>query len=126
MASKGESGLLVQSTAEIEEGGSRGALRVKRVFTAGDVPFASTFQFFLSNRLPAGGKNERHIHDDVEKVYYFTKGSGEVSCGDDTARVTAGDFMFFPAAVEHEILADEDGDLEFIVCAAQTLEGANG
>lgn len=121
MAEQGESGLLVQRAADIEESASRGALQVRRIFTAGEVPFASSFQFFLYNRLPAGGKNERHVHADVEKVYYFIKGSGEVSCGADTARVTAGDFMFFPAAIEHEILAGDDEDLEFIVCAAQTL-----
>ncbi len=123
MVEQSGSGLLVQRAADIEEGASRGALKVRRIFTAGAVPFESSFQFFLYNRLPAGGQNERHVHEDVEKVYYFLKGSGEVSCGADTARVTAGDFMFFPAAVEHEILADEDGDLEFIVCAAQTLTG---
>lgn len=121
MVEQGESGLLVQRAADIEERTSRGALKVRRIFAAGDVPFKSSFQFFLYNRLPAGGQNERHIHEDVEKVYYFIKGSGEVSCGPDRARVTAGDFMFFPAAIEHEILADEDGDLEFIVCAAQTF-----
>ncbi len=126
MVEQGGSRLLVQRAAEVEESASRGALRVRRVFAAGSVPFESSFQFILYNRLPAGGQNERHQHEDVEKVYYFLKGSGEVSCGAETARVTAGDFVFFPAAIEHEIRADDDGDLEFIVCAARIADGQTG
>ncbi|MDP6606544.1 MAG: cupin domain-containing protein [Dehalococcoidia bacterium] len=111
--------LLVQPYSAIDEQASRGELKVRRIFTAGDVPFESSLQFILHNRLPAGGRNERHIHDDVEKVYYFLSGSGEVSCGPWTSHVSGGDFIFFPAAIEHEIQADEGSDLEFIVCAAR-------
>ncbi|HJM88151.1 MAG TPA: cupin domain-containing protein [Dehalococcoidia bacterium] len=115
-----ETRLLVQRYSDIDEGASRGALKVRRIFDPGAVPFESSLQFILHNRLPAGGKNERHIHEDVEKVYYFLSGSGEVSCGPWTSRVSAGDFVFFPAAIEHEIQADDGEDLAFIVCAAQT------
>lgn len=116
----GEPRLLVQPYSGIEERASRGELMVRRIFDGGSVPFESSLQFILHNRLPAGGRNERHVHEDVEKVYYFLKGSGEVSCGPWKSRVSEGDFVFFPAAIEHEIQADEGSDLEFLVCAAQT------
>lgn len=116
-----EERLIVINELSVSETQSRGDLHVRRIFDKGSVPFESGFQFVLRNRLPAGGANERHIHEDVEKVYYFLEGSGEVVCGPWKKRVGAGDFLFFPAAIEHEIHADADSDLEFIVCATQTL-----
>lgn len=119
MADVGEQRLIVQAASEIPHAPSRGDLQVRRVFEAGRTPFRSGLRFILHNRLPPGGANERHVHDDVEKVYYFLSGAGTVSCGDDTAPVTAGDFLFFPAQVPHEIHADPDAALEFVVCAAR-------
>lgn len=119
MPDVGEQRLIVRAASEVEYAPSRGDLQVRRVFEAGRTPFRSGLQFILHNRLPAGGANERHVHDDVEKVYYFFSGAGTVSCGDDTAAVTAGDFLFFPARVPHEIHAAADADLEFVVCAAR-------
>jgi len=126
MSDADEVRLLVQAASEVPYAPSRGDLQVRRVFEKDSVPFESSFQFILHNRLPAGGANERHIHPDVEKVYYFLAGSGTVSCGPWEKRVFAGDFLFFPAAIEHEIHADADADLEFIVCAAQTLGEPRG
>lgn len=118
--------LVVRAASDVEPRASRGALEVRRVLDAEYAPFESSFDFVLHNRLPAGGANERHLHEDVEKVYYFLSGSGRVSCGPWESRVQAGDFLFFPAAIEHEVRADPDADLEFIVCAARTLEAPRG
>jgi mannose-6-phosphate isomerase-like protein (cupin superfamily) len=121
-----EERLIVTNESTVAETQSRGDLRARRVFEAASMPFESGFQFVLRNRLPAGGANDRHVHADVEKVYYFLSGSGDVSCGPWSRRVGPGDFLFFPAAIEHEIHADADADLEFIVCAAKTLDTPRG
>ncbi|MDA0352075.1 MAG: cupin domain-containing protein [Chloroflexi bacterium] len=121
-----EERLIVTAESSIDETQSRGDLHVRRIFDATTFPFESGLQFVLRNRLPAGGANERHIHDDVEKVYYFLSGTGEVICGPWTKRVGPGDFLFFPAAIHHEIHADAGADLEFIVCAAQTRSQPRG
>ena len=105
---------------------ARGDLMARVIFHENDVPFESSFTFALYNRVPAGKSNEKHIHENVEKVYYFVKGSGEVDCGPWTKPVKAGDFLFFPAAIEHEIRADEGEDLEFVVCASKTLSEPRG
>ncbi len=118
--------LLVQAAADVEQRASRGDLVVRRVFDASTAPFESSLTFVLYNRLPAGGKNERHVHEDVEKIYYFLKGSGEVECGPWKKPVTAGDVLFFPAAIEHEIRSHGREDLEFVVCAARTLAEPRG
>ncbi len=123
MSTPQEQRLVVRAASDVAYAPSRGNLQVRRVFEAGSMPFRSDLQFVLHNRLPAGGANERHVHEDVEKVYYFLSGSGTVSCGDDTSPVRAGDFLFFPAQVPHEIHADADADLEFVVCAARIEDG---
>ncbi len=81
----------------------------------------------VEERVARGDLMARVIfHENVEKVYYFVKGSGEVDCGPWTKPVKAGDFLFFPAAIEHEIRADEGEDLEFVVCASKTLSEPRG
>ena len=126
MSEQQSSQLIVRAEAAVEESSSRGALQVRRIFTRESVPFESTFEFVLRNRIPPGGANERHVHPDTEKVYYFLSGAGEVQCGPWSQRVGPGDFLFFPAAIEHEIQADPDAALEFIVCAARTVGTPRG
>ena len=118
--------VLVKQAKSVDEVSSRGDLQVRRIFTEQNVPFESSLTFVLHNRVPAGGANEKHIHDDIEKVYYFLQGSGEVDCGPWTKKVRAGDFLFFPAAIEHEIRADAGEDLEFVVRAAKTVSEPKG
>lgn len=118
--------LVVKAVQSVEEELSRGNLQVRRIFTEETLPFESSLSFVLYNRIPAGGRNEPHTHDDVEKVYHFLRGSGEVRCGPWSSPVSAGDFLFFPAAIEHEIRCGPTEDLEFIVCAARTLAPARG
>jgi mannose-6-phosphate isomerase-like protein (cupin superfamily) len=118
--------LLVQSAAEVPERVSRGDLRVRQIFQAESAGFESSLSFVLWNRIPAGGANELHVHEDVEKVYYFLAGQGEVACGPWIRNVRAGDFLFFPAAIPHMVRSLGPGDLEFVVCAARTLAPPRG
>ncbi len=110
----------------VEEGRTATGLFARRVFVAEQGLFESSFQFVLRNRLPPGDKNVRHVHEDVEKVYYFLEGRGEVSCGPWSRGVQGGDFLFFPANIEHEIENTGDVDMVFTVVAARTLGEARG
>jgi mannose-6-phosphate isomerase-like protein (cupin superfamily) len=118
--------LLVQPAAEVPERESRGDLRVRQIFQAESAGFESSLSFVLWNRIPAGGANELHVHEDIEKIYYFLAGEGEVACGPWTRTVSAGDFLFFPAAIPHMVRSLGPGDLEFVVCAARTLGTPRG
>ena len=101
-------------------------IRARRMFTAAEGRFESSFQFVLYNVLPVGQTNVRHIHEDVEKVYYFLKGNAEIDCGPWRTTATVGDFLFFPADIAHQIYSNGPEDLEFIVCAAQIAGAARG
>ena len=118
--------LLVEHAADVAERESRGDLRVRQIFQAETAGFESSLSFVLWNRIPAGGANELHVHEDIEKVYYFLAGEGEVACGPWTRSVRAGDFLFFPAAIPHMVRSLGPGDLEFVVCAARTLGQPRG
>jgi mannose-6-phosphate isomerase-like protein (cupin superfamily) len=116
----------VVTASDVEERRTDTGLFARRVFDAGQGLFESSFQFVLKNRLPPGEKNVRHVHEDVEKVYYFLGGGGDVSCGPWRRTVAGGDFLFFPANIEHEIENTGDVDMVFIVVAARTLGEAKG
>lgn len=118
--------LLVLNAADVPEQASRGELRTRRIFEAESAGFESSLSFVLFNRIPAGGANELHVHEDIEKVYYFLAGEGEVTCGPWTRTVRGGDFLFFPAAIPHMVRSLGPGDLEFVVCAARTLTPPRG
>lgn len=118
--------LLVTHGADVPETGSATGVLARRIFTREASGFESSLSFVLLNRIPAGGENTRHVHEDVEKVYYFLRGEAEIECGPWTERVRGGDFLFFPAAIPHRIKSLGPDDLEFIVCAAQTLGTPRG
>ena len=116
---------VVKSTADIPETVGRN-IHARRMFTAAEGRFESSLSFVLFNRLPVGETNVRHIHEDVEKVYYFLRGNAEIDCGPWRASASAGDFLFFPADIAHQIRSLGPEDLEFIVCAASTVGEARG
>ena len=116
---------VVKSTADMPETVGRN-IHARRMFTAAEGRFESSLSFVLFNRLPVGETNVRHIHEDVEKVYYFLRGNAEIDCGPWRASASAGDFLFFPADIAHQIRSLGPEDLEFIVCAASTVDEARG
>lgn len=109
--------LVVKTAASIQEVSAHN-VRVRPVFRAGETPFESSLRFVLWNRLDVGAVNERHVHDDVEKVYYLLAGEAEVSVGPWTETANAGDFIFFPAAIPHQIRNVGNVPLDFVVVAA--------
>lgn len=118
-----EQRLLVKTAAAIPERSARN-VRVRSVFRAGETPFESSLQFVLSNKLDVGAVNDRHVHLDVEKVYYILAGEAEATAGPWTEIARAGDFIFFPAAIPHQIRNIGSVTLEFVVVAAQAQSPA--
>ena len=116
----------VRSPQDVEEFHHRNNMNVRRMFSVEDEIFESSLQFMLVNRLPVGEVNTAHTHDDLEKLYYFLTGKGEVNCGPTTTEVSAGDCLFFPAAIEHQIRSLGPDELAFVVCAAKTAGTPKG
>jgi mannose-6-phosphate isomerase-like protein (cupin superfamily) len=118
--------LLIRNEADVPERVALGAVHARGIFRAPDAGFESSLVAVLRNRIAAGEVNERHVHDDVEKVYYVLQGEAEIGCGPWQQRARAGDFIFFPAAIPHQIRSLGPDDLEFIVIQAKTLDTPRG
>lgn len=116
----------VRNPGQVDEIHHPNNMNVRRVFSAEEGIFESSLQFMLLNRLPVGEVNTAHTHADIEKLYYFLGGRGEVNCGPTTTNVEAGDCLFFPAAIEHQIRSLGPAELTFVVCAAQALSEPKG
>ena len=113
-----EQRLLVRTASTLPEAMARN-VRVRSVFRSGETPFESPLKFVLRNRLDVGAVNDRHVHPDVEKVYYILEGEAEVNAGPWTETARAGDFIFFPAAIPHQIRNTGSIPLEFVVVAVE-------
>ena len=116
----------VKHESEVAERVSLGAVHGKRIFTPEDSVFESSVVAVLRNRIKAGEVNERHVHPDIEKVYYLLQGECEIECGPWKRHGRAGDFIFFPAAIHHQIRSLGPDDLEFIVIQMKVLGTPRG
>ena len=56
----------------------------------------------------------------------MTQWEAEIECGPWQQHASAGDFIFFPAAIHHQIRSLGPDDLEFIVIQAKALETPRG
>jgi mannose-6-phosphate isomerase-like protein (cupin superfamily) len=112
--------------ASIDEYHHPNNMHVRQVFAERDAIFESTLTFVLQNRLPPGETNTMHVHEEVEKVYYFLGGSGTATCGPTHTPVAAGDFLFFPANIPHQIESHGPDDLRFVVCGAKVTGTPKG
>lgn len=117
---------VVRHESQVAERVALGAVHAKGIFSPANAAFESSLVAVLRNRIPAGMVNERHVHADVEKVYYILQGEAEIGCGPWQQHARAGDFIFFPAAIHHQIRSLGPDDLEFIVIQSKTLDTPRG
>lgn len=64
--------------------------------------------------LPPNGVVPMH-ETPVDVLFYIANGRGEVTIGDETAPVQAGDFVVSPAKIPHGLKAAADSKLEVFV-----------
>lgn len=64
-----------------------------------------------AHRWPPGWVARRHSHDGADEVFAFLQGACEITVGDETRTVTAGEFVFVPADVTHTLRNVGDNDL---------------
>jgi len=118
-AREGHRALKVRNWRDVDERSARGALKVRRVFDVGEGGFESSFSFAQFNRIPPGGANETHNHDDIEKVHFVLQGEAVVECGAEQAAVKCGDFFFLPVHLAHAVRNVGANELQMIVFAAR-------
>ncbi len=60
----------------------------------------SSTTLFRAQFFP-GAVHKKHSHTNCEEIYYIISGHGLAGAGDDRVEVTAGQFHYIPAGVEH-------------------------
>jgi mannose-6-phosphate isomerase-like protein (cupin superfamily) len=66
---------------------------------------------------PGGGSLE-HYHRHTEEVYYLLRGQAQLTVGDETRMVGAGDTIVIPPGGRHKIVNVGEGDLILLaICA---------
>lgn len=53
--------------------------------------------------LPVGAAVDRHFHRQTEEIYYLFAGTGEMTIGEETREVKAGDAIFIPRESVHTL-----------------------
>jgi mannose-6-phosphate isomerase-like protein (cupin superfamily) len=53
--------------------------------------------------LPPGAAVGKHFHRETEEVYYILSGTGEMTVGEETAEVSAGDAVYIPVNNVHTL-----------------------
>lgn len=55
------------------------------------------------NAFEPGQEHKAHAHEGQDKLYLVLEGSGEVTVGDQTELLTAGDLALAPAGILHSV-----------------------
>jgi mannose-6-phosphate isomerase-like protein (cupin superfamily) len=69
--------------------------------------------------LPPGASVGVHRHDDDEEYYYLLSGEGEMTLGDRTFRVAAGDVTAVFPGGRHGLVNTGDRELRILVVSAE-------
>ncbi len=73
-------------------------------------------------RWEPGRAARRHSHDGAEEVFVFLEGECEITVGDETRVVRAGQAVFVPAEVPHTLRNVGSGDLVMFLVVAPNRE----
>ena len=55
-----------------------------------------------------------HLHDDLEEVYFFTKGDGIMVLGEEEFSVKADDVVLIPQGKFHRVINNKNESMEFV------------
>lgn len=84
---------------------------------------AKRIEFFGVMTIEAGATNKRHIHEDVEQIYFILEGEGTVWVGDKKAEVRKGDAVFLPDRVSHGFYNSSDKPCVILLAGAKVTPG---
>lgn len=73
--------------------------------------------FLAIGRLGKGNTIEAHI-DPMEEIYFLSSGEGEMTVGDETRHVKAGDAVWIPTGSAHSLVNSGEEDCYILVIAS--------
>ena len=74
----------------------------------------------LTNHLMQGGKSgDYHSHEDIEQVYYITKGRGKMKIDGEIYEVKEGDAVHLPPNCKHQLINDSEDWIEHLIISTR-------
>jgi mannose-6-phosphate isomerase-like protein (cupin superfamily) len=74
-------------------------------------------------RLPAGKGFAAHYHEDMQEVFVIISGTAELTAGPNTVVLHRGDAVLIDVREVHQMRAQGDEDLEYLVVGISAGEG---
>ena len=68
--------------------------------------------------IQGGKKGDYHSHDNIEQVFYFTKGRGQMKLNDQIYDVRDGDAVHVPPGCKHQTINSSEDWLELLIITA--------
>lgn len=77
----------------------------------------------IHERVPAGGAEVRHYHQQARQFFYVLSGVASLEVDGDVTRLDSGQGLHVPAGLVHRLANDGPEDLEFIVVSVPMAHG---
>jgi glyoxylate utilization-related uncharacterized protein len=68
-----------------------------------------------NHMMQAGKEGDYHDHENVEQIYYFTKGCAKMKIDDQIYAVKEGDGVHLPPKTKHQLINDSDDWVEHLI-----------
>lgn len=75
--------------------------------------------------IPAGLSSRPHYHPEAEETYFILKGKARMIVDGKEYLLSPGDVVFIQPPERHQIFAEKNEDLEFLVACAPAWEPTN-
>lgn len=86
---------------------------LKKVFLKNEDTDSKLTQFAHGMFAP-GEICARHVHQTMDELFYFMKGTGIYRVNGEEISLKPGTFLRIPAKAQHELINDGKGNLEFV------------
>ena len=77
----------------------------------------------IQERVPAGGAEVRHYHQQAQQFFFVIAGTASLEVGATVLHLSSGQGKHVPAGVPHRLANEGAEDLEFIVVSAPMAHG---
>jgi|SRR6187402_318975 len=77
----------------------------------------------IEERMPAGGREQRHLHERAQQFFYVLAGELTLELSDETVILRAGEGMAIPVRVPHQASNASALDVRFLVISQPPSHG---
>ena len=77
----------------------------------------------IQERMPSGASEIRHFHHQAQQFFYILSGNAEMEVEGETHSLAAGQGIWVPAGVPHQMKNQSNSDVHFLVISQPPSHG---